>query len=113
VNPMLMAVMMVLAVLASCSRSGGSSSSGPGAGGPASTVGALHKVDGPPIDRLSLDQINRIDQTCFLHRDLDDPRVPYTSSYCEKLDQERNRRAMLTPGQRTVIVGGQPVKQLQ
>src|ERR1035441_6407865 len=81
--------------------------------GPASTAGALHKVDGPPIDRLSLDQINRIDQTCFLHHDLDDPRVPYTSSYCEKLDQERNRRAMLTPGQRTVIVGGQPVKQLQ
>ena len=109
-NPMLMAVMMVLAVLASCSRGGGSS--GPGAGVSMSTVSALHTVEGPPIDRLSLDQINRIDQTCFVHHDLQDPRIPYTSSYCEKVDQERNRRDMLTPGRRTVIVGGQPLKQL-
>ena len=109
-NPMLMTVMMVLAVIASCSRSG---ESAPGAALSPGAVGTPHKVDGPPLDRLSMDQINRIDQTCFLHHDLDDPRVPYTSSYCEKVDQERNRRAMLTPGQRTVIVGGQPVKQLQ
>ena len=108
-NPMLMAVMMVLAVIASCSHSGGS---GPGAGLPQNAVGTLRKVEGPPIDRMSLDQINRIDQTCFLHHDLEDPRVPYTSRYCEKVDQERNRRTMLTPGQRTVIVGGQPVKQV-
>jgi hypothetical protein len=109
-NPMLMTVMMVLAVIASCSRSGGN---GPDKGLPQNAVGTLRKVGGPPIDRLSVDQLNRIEQTCFLYHDLEDPRVPYSSSYCEKVDQERNRRAMLTPGQRTVIVGGQPVKQLQ
>jgi hypothetical protein len=107
---MLMAVMMALAVLASCSRSAGT---GPDAGLSPSAEGTPHKVEGPPIDRLSMDQISRIDQTCFLYHDLDDLRVPYTSSYCEKVDQERNRRAMLRPGQRTVIVGGQPVRQLQ
>jgi hypothetical protein len=109
-NPMLMTVMMVLAVIASCSRSG---ESAPGAALSPRAVGTPYKVEGPPIDRLSMDQISRIDKTCFLHHDLDDPRVPYTSRYCEKVDQERNRRAMLTPGQRTVIVGGQPVAPLQ
>jgi hypothetical protein len=109
-NPMLMTTMMVLAVLASCSRSGSGS---PASGLSSSAVGTPHKVEGPPIDRLSADQISRIAQTCFLYHDLEDQRLPYTSRYCEKVDQERNRRAMLTPGKRSVIVGGQAVQQVQ
>ena len=108
-----MAVMMVLAVIASCSHSGGSSSGNVNNPGGLGSVNSLHKVEGPPLDRLSMDQIGGIVQTCFAHHDLDDPRVPYTRGYCEKVDQERNRRAMLTPGQRTVIIGGHSVKQLQ
>jgi hypothetical protein len=44
----------------------------------------LHKVEGPPLDRLSMDQIGGIVQTCFAHHDLDDARVPYTRGYCEQ-----------------------------
>ena len=91
-------------------RSGSISSSGNPAGD--GTVNALQRVDGPPIDRLSVYQINAIVQTCFAHHDLDDARVPYTRGYCEKVFAERDRRSLLIPGKRTVIVGGQPLKQL-
>jgi hypothetical protein len=110
---MLMTVMMVLAVLASCTRSGGVPSvnvSNPGGLGP---INALHRVEGPPLDRLSMNQISGIVQTCFAHHDLDDPRVPYTRGYCEKVFAERDRRTLPIPGKRTVIVGGEPVKQVQ
>jgi hypothetical protein len=99
-NPMLMAVMMVLAVLASCNRS----ASGPASGdaGGSGTLSVMHKVEGPPIDRLSMDQINGVVQTCFVHHDLDDPRVPYTRRYCEKVFAERDLRSMKTPGKSVV-----------
>lgn len=111
-NPMLMAVMMVLAVLASCSHSGGSPSGNAGDPSALGSVNALHRVEGPPLDRLSMDQIRGIVQTCFAHHDLDDARVPYTRGYCEKVFAERDRRSLLIPGQRTVIVGGHAVKQV-
>jgi hypothetical protein len=101
-NPMMMAVMIVLAVLASCS--GGGSGNAParsaansGAGATDATSGALHKVEGPPIDRLSMGQIEAIVQTCFAHHDLDDARVPYTRTYCEKVFSERDQRSMKIP----------------
>ena len=109
-NPMLMTMMMVLAVLASCTRTAESPSGHAGDAG--AQVNALHRVEGPPLDRLSLDQIGGIVQTCFAHHDLDDARVPYTRAYCEKVFAERDRRTLAISGQRTVIVGGQPVKQL-
>ena len=109
---MIMAVMMVLAVIASCSHSGGSSSGNANNPGGLGSVNALHKVEGPPLDRLSIDQIGGIVQTCFAHHDLDDARVPYTRGYCEKVFAERDRRTLPIPGQRTVIVGGQAVKQV-
>jgi hypothetical protein len=100
-NPMMMAVMIVLAVLASCSGGGGSapavSAAGGASGATGATAGALHKVEGPPIDRLSMDQIEGIVQTCFAHHDLDDVRVPYTRAYCEKVFGERDRRSMKMP----------------
>jgi len=99
-NPMLMAVMMVLAVLASCSRSGDGPGSGEASG--LGTFSVMHKVEGPPIDRLSVDQINAIVQTCLVHHDLDDPRVPYTRRYCEKVFTERDLRSMKTPGKSVV-----------
>jgi hypothetical protein len=100
-NPMLMSMMMVLAVLASCThRSGGAV----GGGAPVSGYGALHKVEGPPIERLSAEQIEQIDQTCFHFHNLADERVPYTERYCERIDQERNRRAMTVKGARAVIL---------
>ena len=51
-------------------------------------------------------------EKAFAHHDLDDPRVPYTRGYCEKVFAERDRRSLPIPGQRTVIVNGQPVKQV-
>ncbi len=101
-NPMLMSVMMVLAVLASCTHHGDGQ---PGGGPAVGESGAVRKVEGPPIERLSAEQIEQIDQTCFLFHNLADERVPYTVSYCEHIDQERNRRAMSVKGQRTVIPG--------
>ena len=110
-NPMLMAVMMVLAVIASCSHS---SSPSPHVGDPGAigSANVVHRVEGPPLDRLSMDQIGGIVRTCFAHHDLDDPRVPYTREYCEKVFAERDRRSLTIPGKRTVIVGGQPVRQV-
>lgn len=99
-NPMMMTVMMILAVLASCTRSGGGSGL-PGTVAPGVAGGALHKVEGPPIDRLSMDQINAIVQTCFAHHDLDEPQVPYTRVYCEKVFAERDLRTMRAPAKST------------
>jgi hypothetical protein len=98
-NPMLMSMMMVLAVIASCQ---GPSPDGPAAPAGAGAEGALRRVEGPPIDRLSLDQINGIVQTCFLHHDLDDPRIPYTRHYCERVFSERDRRTLASPGRGAV-----------
>lgn len=109
---MLMAVMMVLAVIASCSHNGSSPSSHVGDPGAMASVNALHRVEGPSLDRLSMDQIGGIVQTCFAHHDLDDARVPYTRGYCEKVFAERDRRSLAIPGKRTVVVGGQPVRQV-
>jgi len=99
-NPMMMSVMMLLAILASCHGSGGSAPSASMTGSPATgamtggTAGALRKVEGPAMDRLSMNQIQSIVQTCFAHHDLDDARVPYTRTYCEKVFSERDRRSM-------------------
>jgi hypothetical protein len=60
-----------------------------------------------------MDQIGEIVRTCFAHHDLDDARVPYTRGYCEKVFAERDRRTLPIAGKRTVIVGGEPVKQVQ
>jgi hypothetical protein len=90
-NPMLMSMMMVLAVIASCQ---GGHQGGSAAPGIASTEGALHRVEGPPLDRLSLEQIEGIVHTCFLHHDLDDARIPYTRVYCERVFAERDRRTL-------------------
>jgi hypothetical protein len=100
-NPMMMAAMMILAVLASCTRSGSGGDGLPTTLTPGSAVGALHKVEGPPIDRLSMDQVNGIVQSCFAHHDLDGPQVPYTRAYCEKVFAERDLRSMKTPGKST------------
>ena len=70
-----------------------------------SGYGVLHKVEGPPIERLSAEQIEQIDQTCFHFHDLADERVPYTERYCERVDQERNRRAMRVKGARASVLG--------
>jgi hypothetical protein len=110
-NPMVMAMMIVLAVIASCSRSGGESGGQVTNPNAVDGVNALHRVEGPPLDRLTMAQIGVIVNTCFAHHDLDDVRVPYTRAYCERVFAERDRRAPV-PGQRTVIVGGVPVKQV-
>ena len=110
---MLMAVMMALAVLASCSHSAGTPSASVSNPGGLGSVNALHRVEGPALDRLSMDQIGEIVHTCFAHHDLDDARVPYTRGYCEKVFAERDRRTLTIAGKRTVSVGGEPVKQVQ
>ena len=40
-------------------------------------------------------------------------RQPYTRGYCEKVFAERDRRTLTIAGKRTVIVGGESVKQVQ
>src|ERR1700690_1002587 len=105
-NPMLMSVMMVLAVLASCTHRGG----GPAGGAaPVPEAGALRRGGGPPIERLTADELEQIDRTCFLFHNLADERVPYAERYCERIDQERNHRAMTVKGARTVILGNPAV----
>ena len=51
-----------------------------------------------------MDQIEGIVQTCFAHHDLDDARVPYTRTYCEKVFSERDRRSLKTLNKSTVAV---------
>jgi hypothetical protein len=51
------------------------------------------KIDSPPVDQLSAQQLEAITTACFQYHDLDDPRVAYTHAYCSQVHIERDARA--------------------
>jgi len=59
--------------------------------GKPSTPAAM--INSPPVDQLSAQQLEAITTACFEYHDLDDPRVPYTHSYCSQVHIERDVRA--------------------
>lgn len=97
-NPIVFLVVAILAICAAFVTCSGPSRtvSMPTPNVPGSR--ALLKVEGPFVDRLSSDQIERIEKTCLQFHNLDDARVPYTRAYCERVSTERDLRSLRTHG---------------
>jgi len=50
------------------------------------------KIDSPPPDQLSAQQLESITADCMRYQNMDDPRVPYAHAYCSQVLIERDVR---------------------
>jgi len=55
------------------------------------------KINSPPPDQLTPQQMNDVTAACLKYHDMNDARVAYDSHYCELVGGERDRRSLVVP----------------